>query len=117
MRLITVAYVVSLKEKPKVTSFPSEKTISAPYGSNVTVECKASGFPRPTVKLLINALRAYTTEGGHTVMAPYEATVTYVVKMSSDVECHISNRFGSSFFRMRINLKGIVTHNCRASSS
>ncbi|KAJ7360286.1 Adhesion G protein-coupled receptor L3 [Desmophyllum pertusum] len=92
-------------EKPKVTSFPSEKTISALYGSNVTVECKASGFPRPTVKLLINALRAYTTEGGHTVMAPYEATVTYVVKMSSDVECHISNRLGSSFFRMRINLK------------
>ncbi|KAL9989371.1 hypothetical protein ACROYT_G003913 [Oculina patagonica] len=38
-------------------------------------------------------------------MAPYEATVTYTVKMSSDVECHISNRVGSSFMRMRINLK------------
>ncbi len=57
--------------------------------------------------LIINALAVYTSVGGHTVMAPYEATVTYTVKMSSDVECHISNRVGSSFMRMRINLKGI----------
>ena len=90
-----------------MTSFPSEETITAAYGSNVTVECKATGFPRPTVTLVINALTVYTTAGGHTVMAPYEATVTYTVTMSSDVECHISNRVGSSFMRMRINMKGI----------
>lgn len=92
-----------------MTSFPSEETITAPYGSNVTVSCKASGIPRPTVMLLMNALTVYTTTGGHTVMTPYEATMTYTVKMSSDVECHISNRVGSSFYRMRINLKGDST--------
>ncbi|XP_078348608.1 uncharacterized protein LOC144633639 [Oculina patagonica] len=92
-------------EKPKVTSFPSEETITAPYGSNVTVECKATGFPRPTVMLIINALTVYTSIGGLVVMAPYEATVTYTVRISSDVECHISNRVGSIFMRMSINLK------------
>lgn len=57
--------------------------------------------------LVINAVSVYTSVGGRAVMAPYEAILTYVVKMSSDVECHISNRLGSSFLRMRVNLKGI----------
>lgn len=90
-----------------MTSFTSEDIISAPYGLNVTVECRAAGFPRPTVMLVINAVSMYTSNGGRAVMAPYEAILTYVVKMSSDLECHISNRLGSSFSRMRINLKGI----------
>ena len=92
-----------------MTSFLSEETITAPYGSDVPVACKASGIPRPTVMLLINALTVYTTAGGHTVMTPYEATMTYTVKMSSDVECHIANRVGSSFYRMKIKLKGTST--------
>lgn len=96
-----------MKEKPRMTSFPSEDIISAPYGSNVTVKCRATGVPRPTVRLVINGVNMYTSTGGRAVMAPYEAILTYVVKMSSDVECHISNRLGSSFSRMRINLKGI----------
>jgi len=96
-----------MKEKPRMTSFPSEDIISAPYGANVTVKCRATGVPRPTVRLVINGVNMYTSTGGRAVMAPYEAILTYVVKMSSDVECHVSNRLGSSFSRMRINLKGI----------
>jgi len=92
-------------EKPRMTSFPSEDIISAPYGSNVTVECRAAGFPRPSITLVINGVSMYTSAAGLAVMAPYEAILTYVVKMSSDVECHISNRLGSSFSRTRINLK------------
>lgn len=84
--------------------------MSVPYGNNVSVQCEASGFPRPTVTFVINAVDAYATKASHTVMAPYKATVTYVVKMSSDVECHISNRLGSSFWRIRINLQGIVVN-------
>ena len=57
--------------------------------------------------LVINGVNMYTSTGGSAVMAPYEAILTYVVKMSSDVECYISNRLGSSFSRLRVNLKGI----------
>lgn len=81
--------------------------MSVSYDSEVKLQCKATGFPRPTVMLLINALRAYTIEGGHSVMAPYEANVTFVVKVTSDVECHVSNRLGSSFVRLRIDVKGL----------
>ena len=88
-----------------MTSFSSSKSVS--YDSEVDIECKASGFPRPTVMLFINALRAYTIKGGHSTMAPFEANVTLDVKMTSEVECHISNRLGSSFVRMRINLEGM----------
>ena len=90
-----------------MTSFPSEEIMSASYGSEVDVECKASGFPRPTVMLFINALRAYNVQGSLSFMSPYEANVTFVVKMTSEVECHVSNRLGSSFVRLRINVKGL----------
>ena len=91
-----------------MTSFSSKEITSANYDSEVNVECKASGFPRPTVMLLINALRAYTMPSGHSFMAPYEANMTLVVKMTSEVECHMSNRLGSSFVRMRIEMRGML---------
>ena len=90
-----------------MTSFPSKEIMSANYDSEVKVECKASGFPRPTVMLLINALSAHTMTSSHSFMAPYEANMTLVVKMTSEVECHMSNRLGSSFVRMRIEMKGM----------
>ena len=91
-----------------MTSFPSKEIMSANYDSEVKVECKASGFPRPTVMLLINSLRAYTMTSGQSFMAPYEANMTIVLKMTSEVECHMSNRLGSSFVRMRIEMRGML---------
>lgn len=95
-----------------MTSFSSKEIMSANYDSKVNVECKASGFPRPTVMLLVNALRAYTMPSGHSFMAPYEANMTFVVKMTSEVECHMSNRLGSSFVRMRIEMRGMLASFC-----
>ena len=87
-------------------SFPREEIISAQYETSVTVQCKASGFPRPTVTFLINGVNSYAVNKGHTIMEPYKTTVTYVVTMPSDVECHISNRMGNTFWRIKVNLKG-----------
>lgn len=87
-------------------SFPREEIISAQYETSVTVQCEASGFPRPTVTFLINGVNSYAVNKGHTIMEPYKTTVTYVVTMPSDVECHISNRMGNTFWRIRVNLKG-----------
>lgn len=89
-----------------MTSFPSEEILSVSYDSEVNVECKATGFPRPSVMLFINALRAYAVANTHSVMAPYEANVTLVVKMTSEVECQVTNRLGSSVVRMRIVMEG-----------
>ena len=86
---------------------PNEEILSVSYGYEVNVRCTASGFPRPTIMLLVNQLSAYTVEGTHLFMLPYEANMTFEVKMTSDVECHVSNRLESSFLRMRINLKGL----------
>ena len=87
-------------------SFPREEIISAQYETSVTVQCEASGFPRPTVTFLINGVNSYAVNKGHTIMEPYKTTVTYVVTMPSDVECHISNRMGNTFWRIKVNLKG-----------
>ena len=87
-------------------SFPREEIISAQYETSVTVQCEASGFPRPTVTFLINGVNSYAENKGHTIMEPYKTTVTYVVTMPSDVECHISNRMGNTFWRIKVNLKG-----------
>ena len=87
-------------------SFPREEIISAQYETSVTVQCEASGFPRPTVTFLINGVNSYAVNKGHTIMEPYKTTVTYVVTMPSDVECHISNRKGNTFWRIKVNLKG-----------
>ena len=87
-------------------SFPREEIISAQYETSVTVQCEASGFPRPTVMFLINGVNSYAVNTGHTIMEPYKTTVTYVVTMPSDVECHISNRMGNTFWRIKVNLKG-----------
>ena len=87
-------------------SFPREEIISAQYETGVTVQCEASGFPRPTVTFLINGVNSYAVNKGHTIMEPYKTTVTYVVTMPSDVECHISNRKGNTFWRIKVNLKG-----------
>lgn len=76
------------------------------------MRCTASGFPRPTITLLVNQLSPYTVEGTHLFMSPYEANMTLVVKMTSDVECHVSNRLESSFLRIRINLKGLFLSAC-----
>ena len=97
----------SFKEKPKMTFFPREEILSVSYDSEVNVECKATGLPRPSVMLFINALRAYTIASARSMMAPYEANVTLVVKMTSEVECHVTNRLGSSVVRMRIVMKGV----------
>lgn len=91
---------------PLMKSFPREEIISAQYETSVTVQCEASGFPRPTVTFLINGVNSYAVNKGHTIMEPYKTTVTYVVTMPSDVECHISNRMGNTFWRIKVNLKG-----------
>ena len=69
-----------------MTSFPSEDVISAPFGSNVTVECRAAGIPRPTLRLVINGVSMFTSIGGRAVIAPYEAILTYVVRMTTYVD-------------------------------
>ena len=100
------------KEKPRMFLVPNEEISSVSYGYEVNVRCTASGFPRPTIMLLVNQLSAYKVEGTHLFMLPYEANMTFVVKMTSDVECHVSNRLESSFLRMRINLKGLFWTAC-----
>lgn len=90
---------------PLMKSFPREEIISAQYETSVTVQCEASGIPRPTVTFLINGVNSYAENKGHTIMEPYKTTVTYVVTMPSDVECHISNRMGNTFWRIKVNLK------------
>ena len=87
-------------------SFPREEIILAQYETSVTVQCEASGFPRPTVTFLINGVNSYAVNKGHTIMEPYKTTVTYVVTMPSDVECHASNKMGNTFWRIKVNLKG-----------
>ena len=91
---------------------PNEEISSVSYGYEVNVRCIASGFPRPTITLLVNQLSPYTVEGTHLFTSPYEANMTFVVKMTSDVECHVSNRLESSFLRIRINLKGLFLCAC-----
>ena len=112
---ITLTYKICLflsKEKPRMFLVPNEEISSVSYGYEVNVRCTASGFPRPTITLLVNQLSPYTVEGTHLFMSPYEANMTFVVKMTSDVECHVSNRLESSFSRIRINLKGLFLSAC-----
>ena len=100
------------KENPRMSLIPNEEILSVSYGYEVNLRCTASGFPRPTMVLLVNQLSAYTVEGTHLFMLPFEANMTFFVKMTSDVECHVSNRLESSFLRMRINLKGLFWSAC-----
>jgi len=100
------------KEKPRMSLIPNEEISSVIYDYEVNVRCTASGFPRPTIMLLVNQLSPYTVEGTHLFMSPYEANMTFVVKMTSDVECHVSNRLESNFLRIRINLKGLFWTAC-----
>ena len=100
------------KENPRMSLIPNEEILSVSYGYEVNVRCTASGFPRPKIMLLVNQLSAYTVEGTHLFMLPFEANMTFFVKMTSDVECHVSNSLESSFLRMRINLKGLFWTAC-----
>lgn len=100
------------KEKPRMFLAPNEEISSVSFRYEVNVRCTASGFPRPTITLLVNQLSPYTVEGTHLFTSPYEANMTFVVKMTSDVECHVSNRLQSSFLRIRINLKGLFLCAC-----
>ena len=109
----TLKIVLSLpKEKPRMSLVANEEILSVSYGYEVNVRCTASGFPRPTIMLLVNQLSSYTVEGANSFMSPYEANMTFVVKVTSDVECHVSNRLESSFLRMRINVKGLFGTAC-----
>lgn len=95
----------SVEEKPNITSFRRLENTSAHYDAKVTLECKASGIPRPQVTLLVNALKANKIDSGHSIMAPYITTVTFKLKMTSEVECQVSNRMGIDFLRTRIEMK------------
>lgn len=73
------------------------------------LECVASGFPRPTVSLFVNnALRSYDITSGHSVTAPYVTNLTLKLKMTSEVQCEVSNSMGRDFERMRIEVKGTL---------
>ena len=106
--ILFILMLCFFKEIPKLMkSCPSEEIISAPYDHSVRFSCEATGFPRPTVTFLINGVDSYEViNDSHTIMEPYKTTLTYFVTMPSDVECHISNRMSSTFWRIRVNLKG-----------
>lgn len=73
------------------------------------LECVASGFPRPTVSLFVNnALLANEITSGHSVTAPYVTNLTFKLKMTSEVQCEVSNTMGRDFERMRIEMKGTL---------
>ncbi|XP_068692854.1 uncharacterized protein [Montipora foliosa] len=95
----------SVEEKPYITSFGRLENTSPHYDAEVTLECKVSGIPRPQVTLLVNALKANKIDSGHSIMAPYVTTVTFKLKMTSEVECQASNRMGIDFLRTRIEMK------------
>ena len=103
-------HFASVEEKPNITSFRRLENTSAHYDAKVTLECKASGIPRPQVTLLVNALKANKIDSGHSIMAPYITTVTFKLKMTSEVECQVSNRMGIDFLRTRIEMKGSLFH-------
>lgn len=73
------------------------------------LECVASGFPRPTVSLFVNnVLRANETTSGYSVTVPYVTNLTLKLKMTSEVQCEVSNTMGRDFERMRIEIKGTL---------
>ncbi|XP_067056620.1 adhesion G protein-coupled receptor L3-like isoform X5 [Acropora muricata] len=93
-------------EKPRITSFRRLENTSVYYDSKVKIECVASGFPRPTVSLFVNnASRANEITSGHSVTVPYVTNLTLKLKMTSEVQCEVSNIMGRDFEKMRIEMK------------